>query len=193
PRMKRIPWSILLSVFPGTALLALIALSTPAHAGPKRGTYWNVDDVRPGMKGTGRTVMKGTKVESFDAEVLGVLKNTSPGRDMVLCRLSGLNLAKSGVIAGMSGSPVYIDGKRLGAVAYAWPFGKEPIAGVTPFVQMHGFVESYERRDLVEQGEPQRIGLRQPLDVGGRQFETVTVSQGFDEPAPAAADGLWLM
>src|SRR4051794_37779655 len=92
----------------------------PAAAGPKPETYWNIDDVRPGLKGTGRTVMKGTKVEPFDAEVLGVLKNTSPGRDMVLCRLSGLNLEKTGVIAGMSGSPVYIEVKLLGAVAYAW-------------------------------------------------------------------------
>jgi hypothetical protein len=61
----------------------------------------------------GRTVLKGTKIEPFDVEVLGVLKNTSPGCDMVLCRLSGLGLEKTGVIAGMSGSPVYINGKCL--------------------------------------------------------------------------------
>src|SRR5438270_6811552 len=91
-----------------------------AAAGPRPETYWQVDDVRAGMKGHGRTVMKGTKVETFQAEVLGVLKNTSPGRDLVLCRLSGLNLEKTGVIAGMSGSPVYLDEKLLGAVAYAW-------------------------------------------------------------------------
>ena len=113
------------------------------------------------MKGHGRTVMKGTKVETFQAEVLGVLKNTSPGRDMVLARLSGLDLEKTGVIAGMSGSPVYIDGKLLGAVAYAWPFGKEPIAGITPFCQMHGFVEAFERRDLAAQAEAHPLGLRQ--------------------------------
>src|SRR5260370_4779327 len=102
------------------------------------------------MKGEGRTVMKGTKLETFAAEVLGVLKNTSPGRDMVLCRLSGLNLDYTGVIAGMSGSPIYLDGKLLGAVAYAWPYGKEPITGVTPFSQMHSYFEAYERRDLAD-------------------------------------------
>src|SRR5258706_13649801 len=102
------------------------------------------------MKGHGRTVMKGTKVETFQVEILGVLKNTSPGRDLVLARLSGLGLDKTGVIAGMSGSPVSIDNKLLGAVVYAWAFGKEPIAGITPFSQMHGFVESFERRDLAE-------------------------------------------
>src|SRR5919204_228700 len=112
----------------------------------------------PGLKGYGLTVMKGTKVETFQAEVLGVLKNTSPGRDMVLCRLSGLNLEKTGVIAGMSGSPVYIDGKLLGAVAYAWQFGKEPIAGVTPFAQMHEYAETYERREPPVGTGSRRVG-----------------------------------
>jgi hypothetical protein len=153
-----------------------------------------VDDLRPGMKGVGRTVMKGTRIETFNAEVLGVLKNTSPGRDLVLCRLSGLNLENTGVIAGMSGSPVTINGKLLGAVSYAWPFGKEPIAGVTPFCQMHDFVAAYERRDLAEQArKPKRMGLRTPLRIADKDFDTVTVSQGFDDPTPAAADGLWLV
>ena len=138
--------------------------------------------------------MKGTKIETFDAEVLGVLKNTSPGRDMVLCRLSGLNLEKTGVIAGMSGSPVYIDGKLLGAVAYAWPFGKEPIAGITPFCQMHGFVEAYERRDLAEQrqADPRRPAHSRCRSTA-RSSTRVTVSQGFDDPQPTAADGLWMV
>src|SRR5438094_592237 len=140
------------------------------HTPPKPESYWQVDDVRPGMKGQGRTVIKGTKIESFDAEVLGVMKNTSPGRDMVLCRLSGLDLEKTGVIAGMSGSPVYIDGKLLGAVAFAWPYGKEPIAGITPFAQMHAYVESFERHDLAEQTKAQKVGLNKPIRVGDRQY-----------------------
>jgi hypothetical protein len=177
------------------ALAALVGgfAFLPAHAGPDPEHYWQVDDVRAGMKGHGRTVMKGTKVETFEAEVLGVLKNTSPGRDMILCRLSGLNLEKTGVIAGMSGSPVYINGKLLGAVAYAWPFGKEPIAGITPFAQMHTYVESYERRDLVEKLGPTRVGLRKPLVIGGAAFDAVTVSQDFDEAQPAGVDGLWMV
>jgi hypothetical protein len=165
---------------------------TLLQAGPNPASYWDVNDVRPGMKGQGRTVMRGTKVETFQAEVLGVLKNTSPGRDMVLCRLSGLDLEKTGVIAGMSGSPIYIDDKLLGAVAYAWAFGKEPIAGVTPFGQMHGFVEAYERRDLADQGKPTRLGLNTPIRAGGREFDTVTVSEGCDNATPTAADGLWM-
>src|SRR5215831_15583751 len=181
------------------AVLALPALALlefnvcSLNAGPKPESYWQVDDVRAGMKGVGRTVLRGTKVEEFQAEVLGVLKNTSPGRDMVLCRLSGLDLDKTGIIAGMSGSPVYLENKLLGAVAYAWAFGKEPIAGVTPFSQMHGFVEAYEHRDLAEQAKPVRVGLSAPLEIGGREFKSVTVSETYDEPLPAAADGLWMM
>jgi len=144
------------------------------------------------MKGIGRTVMKGTKVETFQAEVLGVLKNTSPGRDLVICRLSGLNLEKTGVIAGMSGSPVYIENKLVGAVAYAWPYGKEPIAGITPFSQMNGFVEAFERRDVIRANKPTRVGLRQPLVIDGKEFDNVTVSQGFEDAKPTAADGLWM-
>ena len=158
----------------------------------KPDAYWNVDDLRPGMKGVGRTVMKGTKVEAFQAEVLGVMKNTSPGRDMVLCRLSGLNLDKTGVIAGMSGSPIYIDGKLMGAVAFAWPYGKEPIAGVTPFSQMHSYVEAFERRDLAEQSKPTRVGLKTPVRVGGKSFDAVTVAQSFDNP-PKDEDSLCLV
>lgn len=171
----------------------LLAVPTRAAAEPRPDGYWNVADVQPGMKGTGRTVMKGTRVETFDAEVLGVLKNISPGRDLILCRLSGLDLDKTGVIAGMSGSPVTIDGKLLGAVAYAWPFGKEPIAGVTPFCQMHGYAAAFEHRDLVhEKSKPTRVGLKTPLSIDGKEFDRVTVAQSYDNPQPTAADGLWL-
>jgi hypothetical protein len=180
-------------LFATLALSLLSLFASTSLADPQPQPYWNVDDLKAGMKGQGKTVVKGTKIESFDAEVLGVLKNTSPGRDMVLCRLSGLNLDKTGVIAGMSGSPVYIQGRLLGAVAYAWPFGKEPIAGVTPFSQMHDFVAAYERRDLAEQAKPTRIGLGSPVRIEGQRFDTVTVSHDFSDPQPTASDGLWLV
>src|SRR5260370_5320706 len=91
----------------GVLLATFMLTASPAQAGPNPARYWQVDDVRPGLKGFGRTVMKGTKVETFDVEVLGVLKNTSPGRDMILCRLPGLGLEKTGVVAGRVGSPVH--------------------------------------------------------------------------------------
>lgn len=94
-------------------------------------------DVRPGLKGVGRTIFEGDKIQEFQVEVLGVLKNLlSPKRDVILARLSGGPLEKTGVILGMSGSPVYIDGKLMGAVALAFPFAKEPLAGITPIENM---------------------------------------------------------
>ena len=184
--------------FVSSLLLSLLSFAcwmdpNAAVAGPKGDKFWCVKDIRPGMKGVGRTVIKGTKVETFQAEVLGVLENTSPGRDLVICRLSGLNLEKTGVIAGMSGSPVYIDGKLVGAVAYAWPYGKEPIAGITPFCQMNGFVEAFERRDTIRAAKPTRVGLRQPLVIDGKEFDTVTVAQGFEEEKSSPTEGLWMM
>ena len=97
-----------------------------------------VDDVRPGMKGIGYTVFEGTKPEPMGVEVLGVLRNLNgPKSDVVLVRLKGEKAEFTGVVAGMSGSPVYIDGKLLGAIAYRiGQFSKEPIAGVTPIEQM---------------------------------------------------------
>ena len=187
-----------------TRLLGLIACAflcpllhaqqpVPLPAVPKA-VYWNVDDVKPGMKGQGKSCVKGVKVESFDAEIIGVLRNTSPGRDLILCKLSGMNLDKTGVIAGMSGSPVYVEGKLLGAVAYAWPFGKEPIAGVTPFSQMVSFAAAHERRDLAdEKNKPARIGLGKPILLDGRAYKDVTISADHHEPTPTVADGIWMI
>src|SRR5947207_7096760 len=92
--------------------------------------FMSVDEVRPGMKGFGKTVFQGTKIEQFDVELLGVLKNFAPKQDMILARLSGGPLARTGVIAGMSGSPVYIDGKLLGGGAFSFHYAFERIAGI---------------------------------------------------------------
>ena len=89
------------------------------------------------MHGTGKTVFAGGRVEDFYVEILGVLENIGPKQSLILARLSGGPLEKTGVIAGMSGSPVYIDGKLIGAVSYALgSFPKEPIAGITPIAEM---------------------------------------------------------
>src|SRR3954451_4081543 len=92
--------------------------------------------VHAGMKGIGRTVFSGTKIENFDVEILGVLENIGPKQSLILARLSGGPLEKTGVMQGMSGSPVYIDGKLIGAVAMAFQFAKEPIAGIRPIEEM---------------------------------------------------------
>ncbi len=98
--------------------------------------YLTIDEIKPGMKGYGLSVFNGWEPEKFDVEIIDVIKNTSPGRSYILARLKGQNLEHSGVIAGMSGSPVYIDGKMVGAVAYTWSFSKDPICGITPLENM---------------------------------------------------------
>src|SRR3989337_336978 len=120
-------------------LLVVIAVAALAATAPTAQTaFFPLDEVRPGMVGVGRTVFEGDTIEEFKVHIIGVLKNVvGPSRSLVLARLEGGPLAKTGVIAGMSGSPVYIDGRMLGAVSYQLgQFSKEPIAGSTPIGEM---------------------------------------------------------
>ncbi|MBX3076296.1 hypothetical protein KF913_20460 [Candidatus Obscuribacterales bacterium] len=102
----------------------------------KPGSFMRVSEVRPGMEGYGLSVFKGTKIERFDVRVIGVMKRVNNGKDAILVRLSGPAMGKNNVIRGMSGSPVYINDKLIGAVSYGFDFSTEPIAGVTPIVDM---------------------------------------------------------
>ena len=95
-----------------------------------------LDAVQKGMKGYGLTVFEGTTVEKFDVEILGVLHNIGPSQNLILARVDSPVVRRAGVIAGMSGSPIFIDGKVIGALAYAWQFAKEPVAGITPIEEM---------------------------------------------------------
>jgi len=100
------------------------------------------------MKGTGKTVLKGNDIKEFDVEVLGILENdpsVGPKRNIILAKLTGINLEKTGVIQGMSGSPIYLQGKLAGAVAYSFPFSTEAIAGITPIGEM---MEIREFKDI---------------------------------------------
>ena len=122
----------------GVGLAQTRPASQTTQPAPATTQIMKVDDVRPGMKGIGYTVFQGTKPETMGVEVLGVLHNMNgPKSDVVLVRLLGNKAEFTGVVAGMSGSPVYIDGKLLGAIAYRiGQFSKEPIAGITPIEQM---------------------------------------------------------
>ena len=97
-----------------------------------------VDEVTAGMRGTGISVFAGDTRSEFQVEILGTLPNAvGPRRHLILARLSGQRLAETGVMQGMSGSPVYIDGRLIGAVSYSLgAFSKEPIAGITPIADM---------------------------------------------------------
>ena len=95
-----------------------------------------LEQIKRGMKGYGLTVFEGTKPERFDVEVIDVLKNFRPRQDLILIKTRHPRLEVAKVVAGMSGSPIYINDKMIGAYAYGWTFGAEPVAGVTPIHNM---------------------------------------------------------
>jgi hypothetical protein len=118
------------SVFP--AVLALAA----AFSAQAQTQFLPLKSIHPGMHGTGRTVFAANRIDEFQVEILGVLENIGPKESLIIARLSGGPLEHTGVMQGMSGSPVYIDGKLIGAVAMAFPFSKDPIAGIRPIEDM---------------------------------------------------------
>jgi len=120
------------------ALAALLALPAPAFADDAAEALptIGIDEITRGMTGHGLSVFAGREPERFEAEVVGVMRNNQPGTSFILARLSGHGLEESGIAAGMSGSPVWLDGRLAGAVAFAWPFSQEAIAGITPIGAM---------------------------------------------------------
>jgi hypothetical protein len=114
----------------------VVALAFLSSASVHASERMPLSDVKKGMKGYGLTVFEGTKIEKFDVEILGVLNNIGPDQNLILARVDHPVVARAGVIAGMSGSPIFIDGKVIGALAYAWQFSKEPVAGITPIEEM---------------------------------------------------------
>src|SRR5512136_573884 len=102
--------------------LAALLLASLSAGAAFAGEALPLAEVRPGMQGVGRTVFAGARVDEFGVRILGVLENAvGPRQSLILARLEGGPLARTGVIAGMSGSPVFLDGKLVGAVAYAFP------------------------------------------------------------------------
>lgn len=138
-----------------------------------------VSDLREGMRGTARTVFRGNKPEEFSVEILGVLPNwIGPRQDMIVGRLSGANAERTFVFAGMSGSPVYIDGKLVGAISYSFPFAKEPICGITPIEQMFSLVET-SSAPMAASSSPKTFSYAELLSATWRpDLKHSSVSQG---------------
>lgn len=113
-----------------------LTVLTVARAGELVPAILRPEELRPGMRGYGLSVFRGTAPERFEVEILGVLPNAFPKQDLILIRMSGADLEKHKVIAGMSGSPIYIEDKLVGALGYGWAFENEPMAGVTPIHNM---------------------------------------------------------
>jgi len=136
-------------------LFALATLDSLAQSSE----FYPLGSLKPGQRGYGKTVFEGTRAEEFEVEILGVLKNVGPKQDLILARLSGDRIDRTGIFAGMSGSPVYIDDRLIGAVAYSFPFAREPIAGITPIREM---VDIFKEKPGVR---PRRAGRVNPYEL----------------------------
>ncbi|MFP3937960.1 MAG: hypothetical protein ACLFVW_06425 [Phycisphaerae bacterium] len=158
--------------------------------------YLHHSQLKRGMTGYGLSVFEDTEIERFDVEILSVIDNYTAHQDVILARLSGRGLEHSGIIAGMSGSPVYVrdpsDGKEklIGAVAMGWSGQKDPICGIQPITQMLAVAESARQG---ADGEPRAAGetraarkefLATVLDPNRRDF-TNLIAARMDEDAPA--------
>ena len=125
---------------------AAIAQSTPG--------FIHVDEIRPGMKGYGLSVFRGTEPERFDVEVIDVLHNFRPNQDLILIRTPHPLLDRARGVAGMSGSPIYLDGRLAGAYAYGWSQGTDPVVGVTPIANMLAELKRPVRLDMFPGAKP---------------------------------------
>ncbi len=169
---------VVLSLFP-----CLLATGLPA-AGQSAGGYMDITEVQPGMRGYGLTVFQDARIDTFEIEVLGVMKNIFYAKhDIIMVGVSGPYVDDAGVIAGMSGSPVYIDGKLVGALAYRFgTFPMKPIGGVTPIGHMLAI------RDALET-EPARDGSAPGGNLGGQgEFRGETGPGG---PGDVSADPMF--
>ncbi|MCG5052617.1 MAG: hypothetical protein KA712_06625 [Myxococcales bacterium] len=167
------------------------AAEKPAVRKPSGEPIMPLADVKPGMEGYGLTVFQGVTPERFKVKVVSVLRNFLPRQSVILMRVEDPRVEHTGVAAGMSGSPIYIDGKVVGALAYAWAFSKEPLAGVTPIEAMLEDGQRPLRPPAMPSLATDRgaAGARasQPL-LGQAQLVPVGVPLAFSGVAPEAID-----
>ena len=164
-------------------LLFLSGTVSSAQQAPVSVPLFPLAEIRPGLKGIGKTVFDGRTISEFQVEILGVLRNIAPRQSIILARLSGGPLEQTGVMAGMSGSPVYIDGKLVGAVALGFQFSKEPIAGITPIEQM---VQSFaDEAESAPPANPRQAWRFEP-DAGNPSEPRLVASETPDLLPPAA-------
>src|SRR5690242_3045108 len=153
-------------IFSALVVLLLAGLAVAqkpvAVVNPTGPAIFPLEDLRPGMKGTARTVFSGSDAQEFGVEILGVLPGfPGPRQSAIIAKLSGPLVDRTGVFAGMSGSPVYIDGKVVGAIAFSFPFAKEPIAGITPIKQMIDLFNKGSENDNAKPKEPRPVSFAQ--------------------------------
>ena len=141
-----------LSVVAGAILSAAIGVGVAEALPGDPPDTMPLAEVKPGMKGYGLTVFSGTKPEKFDVEVISTLHNFRPSQDLILIKTLHPRLEITRTVAGMSGSPIYLNGKMIGAYAYGWLFGAEAIAGVTPIRSMVDELNRPVPRSIIPRG-----------------------------------------
>ncbi len=160
--MKTIFFAVLLVVFSLTCLTAFgqtqaVNVKKTDSSVSTNSNFFPLSELKEGMRGTARTVFRGSEAEEFNVEILGIVPGAiGPKQDMIIGRLSGGGADRTSVFAGMSGSPVYINGKLVGAISYSFPFSKEPICGITPIEQMLA---------IFEQNQNIKIRAKEPRTV----------------------------
>lgn len=163
-------------------LMALVAFSySLAFAAPET---MPVDQISPGMRGIAKTVVSGTKIEEFGVEVLGIMKGKGPSGDLILVRTSGDLIDRAGGIAqGMSGSPVYIDGKLVGAIAYGWSLTDHKVGMVTPIADMLKLWDLPDGRNQFAADTSSPAPSPAQGGTGFEPFKTPLMVSGFSEAA----------
>jgi hypothetical protein len=127
------------------ALLSSASLAASAAAAPPAVPTLGVDALQRGQTAIVHTVFEGARVETFEAEILGVLRGGRAEGDLIIARATSERVVRTGVAAGMSGSPVYVDGRLIGALSSGWPFVREPLFGITPIDEMLSVLDLPER------------------------------------------------
>lgn len=149
--------SLCLSAF-GQTQAVVVKKNNPAAV--TNSNFFPLSELREGLRGTARTVFRGSEPEEFNVEILGIVPGAiGPKQDMIIGRLSGGGADRTAVFAGMSGSPVYINGKLLGAISYSFPFSKEPICGITPIDQMIQIFEQNQGGGKTKVKEPRTVSF----------------------------------
>jgi hypothetical protein len=185
--LRRAPWRALLIALPAilSALPLPVEAAAPARRIPKSATL-PADQIREGMTGVGYSVFQGTSVDSFSVTVLGVLRGYRPGASLIMARAKSPVLDQTGIQAGMSGSPVYIGGKLVGAVAYTWAFLKEPLAGITPIEEMLDVLPGDGESPPLREDRFGSLGVPPPMPAepaGARPIATPLALSGFTPEA----------
>jgi hypothetical protein len=183
--MRRLFSAIAAGVITLSAVVSITAQTfntSPEKKPVAESPFFPLEELRPGMKGVARTVFAGSEPQEFGVEILGVLPGfPAPRQSAIIARLSGANAEKTGVFAGMSGSPVYIDGRIIGALAFSFPFSKEPICGITPIKQMI---------DIFEKGMNEKSRPSQPHTVSFAQLAGTEWKPSLPTPAVASSTTL---